>query len=185
MRGAEGPRGALTCLRQLQPEQHIQTHIHTHTNIREHKQTAVCAILSDGVFNATIWDVSVAPAWQREGLGRALMERLTRRLVEDGITNINLYAEAKVGAGMGGGDKDPAAGGNVARTRPRVRVCARAPTHTFHTNMHTHIHTQVVGLYKKLGFASDVEGIKGMAFQRRSPPGGAKQAGVAAASSRR
>jgi ribosomal protein S18 acetylase RimI-like enzyme len=48
------------------------------------------------VFNATIWDVAVAPAWQRSGLGRAVMERLTRSLVEDGIPTITLYAEAKV-----------------------------------------------------------------------------------------
>jgi len=48
---------------------------------------------SDGVFSATIWDVSVLPAWQRSGLGRAMMERLTRRLVEDNIPTISLYAE--------------------------------------------------------------------------------------------
>jgi ribosomal protein S18 acetylase RimI-like enzyme len=52
---------------------------------------------SDGVFTATIWDVAVAPAWQRVGLGRAMMERLTRGLVEDGIPNITLYAEPQVG----------------------------------------------------------------------------------------
>lgn len=28
---------------------------------------------------------------------------------------------------------------------------------------------QVVGLYKKLGFVDDPEGIRGMAFQRRQP----------------
>lgn len=52
---------------------------------------------SDGVFTATIWDVAVSPAWQRSGLGRAMMERLTRGLVEDGIPNITLYAEPQVG----------------------------------------------------------------------------------------
>jgi GNAT superfamily N-acetyltransferase len=34
---------------------------------------------SDGVLSATIWDVAVHPAWQRVGLGRAMMERLTAR----------------------------------------------------------------------------------------------------------
>jgi GNAT superfamily N-acetyltransferase len=77
---------------------------------------------SDGVFSATIWDVAVSPAWQRSGLGRAMMERLTRGLVEDGISTITLYAEP-----------------------------------------------QVVGLYKKLGYVDDPDGIKGMAFQRRTP----------------
>jgi GNAT superfamily N-acetyltransferase len=51
---------------------------------------------SDGMFSATIWDVAVAPAWQRSGLGRAMMERLTRGLVEDGIPQITLYAEPQV-----------------------------------------------------------------------------------------
>lgn len=55
------------------------------------------------MFNATIWDVAVAPAWQRSGLGRALMERLTRGLVEDGIPTITLYAEPKVGGLWGTG----------------------------------------------------------------------------------
>ncbi len=51
---------------------------------------------SDGVLSATIWDVAVLPAWQRSGLGRAMMERLTARLVEDTIPTITLYAEPKV-----------------------------------------------------------------------------------------
>lgn len=51
---------------------------------------------SDGVFSAIIWDVAVTPVWQRSGLGRAMMERLTRDLVEDGIPTIALYAEPKV-----------------------------------------------------------------------------------------
>uniref|UniRef100_A0A7S3QNU8 N-acetyltransferase domain-containing protein n=1 Tax=Dunaliella tertiolecta TaxID=3047 RepID=A0A7S3QNU8_DUNTE len=75
---------------------------------------------SDGVLSATIWDVAVAPAWQRTGLGRALIERLTAKLVNDGIPTITLYAEPSV-----------------------------------------------VGLYEKLGFIRDPEGIKGMAFQRQ------------------
>ncbi|GIL80938.1 hypothetical protein Vretifemale_10081 [Volvox reticuliferus] len=75
---------------------------------------------SDGVLSATVWDVAVNPAWQRSGLGRALMERLTKKLVEAGIPTITLYAEP-----------------------------------------------QVVGLYEKLGYVRDPDGIRGMAFQRR------------------
>mmetsp|Transcript_24413 Transcript_24413/g.53326 ORF Transcript_24413/g.53326 Transcript_24413/m.53326 type:complete len:257 (+) Transcript_24413:48-818(+) len=75
---------------------------------------------SDGVLSATIWDVAVNPAWQRNGLGRAMIERLTRKLVEGGIPTITLYAEPNV-----------------------------------------------VGLYEKLGFVKDPEGIRGMAFQRQ------------------
>lgn len=51
---------------------------------------------SDGALSAVIWDVAVAPAWQRGGLGRALMERLTASLVNDGIATITLYAEPNV-----------------------------------------------------------------------------------------
>jgi hypothetical protein len=44
---------------------------------------------------------------------------------------------------------------------------------------------QVVGLYRKLGFKSDVDGIKGMAFQRRKGPGDGKQQRYATVGSRR
>lgn len=73
--------------------------------VRTTKQTRVAKLgqmvgfaraTSDGVLSATIWDVAVNPAWQRIGLGRALMERLTARLVEDGIPTITLYAEPAV-----------------------------------------------------------------------------------------
>lgn len=38
----------------------------------------------------------MSPAWQRSGLGRAMIERLTHQLVEDGISTITLYAEPQV-----------------------------------------------------------------------------------------
>ena len=64
----------------------------------------------------------VAPAWQRSGLGRALMERLIARLVCDDIASIALFAEPNV-----------------------------------------------VGLYEKLGFIKDPQGVKGLAFQGKLP----------------
>jgi hypothetical protein len=51
---------------------------------------------SDGALTATIWDVAVHPAWQRIGLGRALMERIVRSLCESKIEVISLYAEPAV-----------------------------------------------------------------------------------------
>ena len=36
------------------------------------------------------------PAWQRSGIGRGLVERLTARLVNEDITIISLYAEPEV-----------------------------------------------------------------------------------------
>lgn len=76
---------------------------------------------SDGSLAATIWDVAVLPAWQRNGLGRGMMERLVGSLVDDGIPTITLYAE---------------------------------PT--------------VVRMYEKLGFQKDPDGVRGIAFQRKS-----------------
>ena len=37
--------------------------------------------------------MQVDPGWQRGGLGRAAVERLTASLVEEGIQTITLYAE--------------------------------------------------------------------------------------------
>lgn len=74
------------------------------------------------------------PAWQRGGLGRGLVERLTAALVEDDIQTICLYAEPNV-----------------------------------------------VGMYEKLGFVKDPHGVKGMAFQQKSPAGQALLAAAAAA----
>ncbi|KAL6752525.1 acyl-CoA N-acyltransferase [Haematococcus lacustris] len=51
---------------------------------------------SDGALSATIWDVAISPSWQRSGLGRALIERITARLVQDCIPTITLYAEPNV-----------------------------------------------------------------------------------------
>ncbi|GAX83051.1 hypothetical protein CEUSTIGMA_g10477.t1 [Chlamydomonas eustigma] len=84
------------------------------------QMVAIARATSDGALSATIWDVAVQPSWQRSGLGRAMMERLVRNLMEKGIPTITLYAEPNV-----------------------------------------------VGLYEKLGFVQDPDGIRGMAFQRK------------------
>ncbi|KAL4425621.1 hypothetical protein ABPG75_009637 [Micractinium tetrahymenae] len=51
---------------------------------------------SDGAFNATIWDVLVDPEFQGQGLGKALVEGMTRTLLRREITNITLFADANV-----------------------------------------------------------------------------------------
>lgn len=80
--------------------------------------------------------LQVSPSWQRSGLGRGLVERLTAQLVSEDITIICLYAEP-----------------------------------------------DVIGLYNRLGFVANPEGIRGMAFQKTSRPGKqlAEQARAAAA----
>uniref|UniRef100_A0A0D9WHS2 aralkylamine N-acetyltransferase n=1 Tax=Leersia perrieri TaxID=77586 RepID=A0A0D9WHS2_9ORYZ len=51
---------------------------------------------SDHAFNATIWDVLVDPSYQGQGLGKALMEKVIRTLLQRDISNITLFADNKV-----------------------------------------------------------------------------------------
>lgn len=51
---------------------------------------------SDHAFNATIWDVLVDPSYQGQGLGKALIEKLIRALLQRDIGNISLFADSKV-----------------------------------------------------------------------------------------
>ncbi|CAN1860813.1 Probable acetyltransferase TAP2 [Linum perenne] len=51
---------------------------------------------SDHVFNATIWDVIVDPSYQGQGLGKALIEKLIRALLQRDIGNITLFADSQV-----------------------------------------------------------------------------------------
>lgn len=53
---------------------------------------------SDHAFNATIWDVLVDPAYQGQGLGKALVEQMVRSLLRRNIDNITLFADAQVGS---------------------------------------------------------------------------------------
>jgi len=84
---------------------------------------------SDGAFNATIWDVVVCPEWQGCGLGRGMIERLTRRLIQQDIQNVSLYAEpAVVGLYRGCGyEEDPGGTAGMAfRRAPRGRGSGEA-----------------------------------------------------------
>jgi len=51
---------------------------------------------SDHAFNATIWDVVVHPRSQGQGLGKALMNYIIKRLRQEDISNITLFADADV-----------------------------------------------------------------------------------------
>ncbi|KAL0375483.1 UNVERIFIED_CONTAM: putative acetyltransferase TAP2 [Sesamum radiatum] len=50
---------------------------------------------SDHAFNATIWDVLVDPSYQGQGLGKALIEKLIRALLQRDIGNISLFADSQ------------------------------------------------------------------------------------------
>ncbi|XP_008783054.2 serotonin N-acetyltransferase 2, chloroplastic [Phoenix dactylifera] len=62
----------------------------------EGRPVAFARATGDGVFNAVVWDVVVAPSFQGMGLGRAVMERLVAELRGMGVSNIALYAEPRV-----------------------------------------------------------------------------------------
>ena len=51
---------------------------------------------SDHAFNATVWDVVVHPSFQSRGLGKALMQFMIRKLRNEDISNITLFADPQV-----------------------------------------------------------------------------------------
>ena len=51
---------------------------------------------SDHAFNATIWDVVVHPDYQSKGLGKALMKFTIKKLRNEDISNITLFADPHV-----------------------------------------------------------------------------------------
>jgi GNAT superfamily N-acetyltransferase len=72
---------------------------------------AWCAILGDGVRHAVLLDVIVHPAWQRQGIGRALVRRAVEHCLAHGVTIIHVdflperaafYERCGFRIGMGG-----------------------------------------------------------------------------------
>ena len=51
---------------------------------------------SDHAFNATIWDVVIHPDFQGKGLGKALMKHIIKKLRNEDISNITLFADPHV-----------------------------------------------------------------------------------------
>lgn len=51
---------------------------------------------SDHAFNATIWDVVVHPEFQGKGFGKALMRYVIKKLRNEDISNITLFADPHV-----------------------------------------------------------------------------------------
>ncbi len=51
---------------------------------------------SDHAFNATVWDVVIHPRFQSKGFGKALIKYLIRKLRNEDISNITLFADPQV-----------------------------------------------------------------------------------------
>ena len=62
----------------------------------ERRLIGMARATSDHAFNATIWDVVLAPEFQGQGLGKALCEQLIRTLLARDIGNITLFADGAV-----------------------------------------------------------------------------------------
>ncbi|KAL6988221.1 putative acetyltransferase tap2 [Sarracenia purpurea var. burkii] len=62
----------------------------------QRKLIGMARATSDHAFNATIWDVLVDPNYQGQGLGKALIEKLIRALLQKDIGNITLFADSQV-----------------------------------------------------------------------------------------
>jgi len=63
---------------------------------REERLVGLARATSDHAFNATIWDVLVDPAFQRQGLGKALVEHTVATLRRRDISNVTLFADGQV-----------------------------------------------------------------------------------------
>jgi len=51
---------------------------------------------SDNAFNATIWDVVIHPNFQKQGLGKLLMQQIVKQLRYYDISTITLFADPQV-----------------------------------------------------------------------------------------
>jgi GNAT superfamily N-acetyltransferase len=69
------------------------------------------AIISDGVRHAVLLDVIIHPAWQRRGVGRAMVSRAVGHCMERGVSIIHVdfepetaafYARCGFSVGLGG-----------------------------------------------------------------------------------
>ena len=65
-------------------------------DVESEKLIGCIRVTSDTVFNATLWDVTVDPEYQGEGLGKTLMEMTIRKLCRLDIRTISLFAEPDV-----------------------------------------------------------------------------------------
>lgn len=55
------------------------------------KLVGIARATGDGVFNATIWDVAVKPQYQKQGIGKLIVNSMLTKLDDCGIPLITLY----------------------------------------------------------------------------------------------
>jgi ribosomal protein S18 acetylase RimI-like enzyme len=63
---------------------------------KEKRLIAFARATSDSTFNATIWDVVVHPQFQRQGLGKILINEIINHLRRSDINTITLFADPHV-----------------------------------------------------------------------------------------
>nr|YP_009502047.1 GCN5-like N-acetyltransferase [Porolithon onkodes]ASB29649.1 GCN5-like N-acetyltransferase [Porolithon onkodes] len=67
-----------------------------YTENKEKRLIAFARATSDNTFNATIWDVVVHPQFQRQGLGKILINEIINHLRSADINTITLFADPHV-----------------------------------------------------------------------------------------
>lgn len=75
-----------------QPELHRRAFEASHTTVfvfSENRMIGFGRAISDGVYQAAVYDVAVNPEYQRKGVGAAIMEGIMQRI---GHCNVILYA---------------------------------------------------------------------------------------------
>uniref|UniRef100_A0A161ZIT8 N-acetyltransferase domain-containing protein n=1 Tax=Daucus carota subsp. sativus TaxID=79200 RepID=A0A161ZIT8_DAUCS len=96
------PRRPLTKLAAALKNSYMVAALHSTTISAEkegddnRKLIGLARATSDHAFNATIWDVLVDPEYQGQGLGKALIEKIIRALLQRDIGNITLFADSQV-----------------------------------------------------------------------------------------
>jgi aralkylamine N-acetyltransferase len=80
----------------LETDEMIEHNSNNNLNQAQGQLVGLARCTSDGAFNATIWDVLIDPEIQGQGLGKALVGQMVRTLLSRDISNITLFADAKV-----------------------------------------------------------------------------------------
>ncbi|CAM8969924.1 unnamed protein product [Rhodiola kirilowii] len=96
------PRRPLSKLAAAMKNSYMVATLHSVKNVPgsdengQKKLIGMARATSDHAFNATIWDVLVDPSYQGQGLGKALIEKIIKALLQKDIGNISLFADSQV-----------------------------------------------------------------------------------------
>ncbi|CAM8968130.1 unnamed protein product [Rhodiola kirilowii] len=165
------PRRPLSKLAAAMKNSYMVATLHSVKNVPgsdengQKKLIGMARATSDHAFNATIWDVLVDPSYQGQGLGKALIEKIIKALLQKDIGNISLFADSQ--------------GTTLARSltfdvlqisSPFSVACIENKdciSDNKRLGLRVGLLKKFVDFYQNLGFQADPEGIKGMFWYPR------------------